>query len=71
MRGEQYGGDYSGRAEGWMLQVSSGCRRGKPGHWPGHWVCGQEPAEKRRQGEGKLWERMIKERMDERWKVSR
>lgn len=39
--------------------------------WPGHWVCGQEPAEKRRQGEGKPWKMMIKERMDERWEVSR
>lgn len=54
-----------------MLQVSSGSRRGKLGHWPGHCVCGQEPAEKRRQGEGKLWKKMVKERMDESWEVSR
>lgn len=37
----------------------------------GHSVCWQEPAEKMRQEEAKLWRKMIKERMGERWEVSR
>lgn len=37
----------------------------------GHLVCWQEPAEKMRQEEAKLWRKMIKERMGERWEVNR
>lgn len=57
MGSRQSGGGHSGRAERWVLQISPGLTRGKPGH-SRETVCWWEPAEE--EAEGELWRKMIK-----------
>lgn len=60
LKGQQGGcrgyGEIHGRAEGWVLQVSPGPKRGKRGHWPGLLGLLAEASREEEAGGGKALE---------------